>query len=353
MYRWLAQDLAERGYVVLTYDVQGQGGGETLPHEPARPRATRCPSATRSRRRRTGSSTGARARPPSSCPTSWSAPRTRCRSSPRRRRAPTPTRASRARRSTRHNPYWQLFDRSRRQRTATPGRTMRIAIIGHSMGAAAVSQGAGHRQARRRRRRARQADRAGRRRSARRHRQQAGRTGAGAAVGVRLHRLAVPPQRWVVARRPQPTPDGPDPRASEPPGTTPGAGRASTACSWCRGPPPTSSTPTSRWCCPPAATARRCRATTRRPGWTATSSTERNDTALTGRSVPLPRAGRQRRWAPVTLQRDSLLSFYYCSAYGFRSGSTVLRNGDLGRRGRLRLTGSHWSLDALARENQA
>jgi len=28
MYRWLAQDLAERGYVVLTYDVQGQGGGE-------------------------------------------------------------------------------------------------------------------------------------------------------------------------------------------------------------------------------------------------------------------------------------------------------------------------------------
>ena len=33
MYRWLAQDLAERGYVVLTYDVQGQGGGETLPHE--------------------------------------------------------------------------------------------------------------------------------------------------------------------------------------------------------------------------------------------------------------------------------------------------------------------------------
>src|SRR4051794_36905878 len=27
MYRWLAEDLAERGYVALTYDVQGQGGG--------------------------------------------------------------------------------------------------------------------------------------------------------------------------------------------------------------------------------------------------------------------------------------------------------------------------------------
>src|SRR5205085_6889385 len=32
MYWWLAEDLAERGYVVLTYDVQGQGTSETLPH---------------------------------------------------------------------------------------------------------------------------------------------------------------------------------------------------------------------------------------------------------------------------------------------------------------------------------
>src|SRR5206468_1919255 len=33
MYWWLAQDLAERGYVVLTYDVQGQGRSETFPHQ--------------------------------------------------------------------------------------------------------------------------------------------------------------------------------------------------------------------------------------------------------------------------------------------------------------------------------
>ena len=38
MYVWLAQDLAERGYVVLTYDVQGQGTSETLPHEARPPR---------------------------------------------------------------------------------------------------------------------------------------------------------------------------------------------------------------------------------------------------------------------------------------------------------------------------
>ena len=33
MYWWLAEDLAERGYVVLTYDVQGQGTSETFPHQ--------------------------------------------------------------------------------------------------------------------------------------------------------------------------------------------------------------------------------------------------------------------------------------------------------------------------------
>ena len=38
------------------------------------------------------------------------------------------------------NPYWQLFDRAADRRTATPGRTTKIAIIGHSMGAAAVSK---------------------------------------------------------------------------------------------------------------------------------------------------------------------------------------------------------------------
>jgi len=37
------------------------------------------------------------------------------------------------------NPLWRLFDRSRDRRTATPGRTRRVAIIGHSLGASAVS----------------------------------------------------------------------------------------------------------------------------------------------------------------------------------------------------------------------
>ena len=142
MYRWLAEDLAERGYVVLTYDVQGQGGGETLPtragarrdqqraallqpvRDPPGRRAARLPrhpgpAAVELRRRHRGRlvvlhlHAGART---------------------------TPTRAPRARRSTAYNPYWQLFDHSPDPHPTAPGRTTRIAIIGHSMGAAAVSK---------------------------------------------------------------------------------------------------------------------------------------------------------------------------------------------------------------------
>ncbi len=36
---------------------------------------------------------------------------------------------------------------------------------------------------------------------------------------------------------------------------------------------------------------------------------------------------------PTTLRRASLLSFYYCSAYGFHSGSRLLSNGDIARVG--------------------
>jgi hypothetical protein len=39
----------------------------------------------------------------------------------------------------RFNPFWRRFDRSRDKRTDTPGRTRRVAIVGHSLGASAVS----------------------------------------------------------------------------------------------------------------------------------------------------------------------------------------------------------------------
>lgn len=136
MYEWLAQDLAERGYVVLTYDVQGQGTSETLPHETSDALPFCNPFATPGDAEMTG-----------------------CPGVPFQQLSnfvigthnalsfftSTPTHPYRNPRSagadvTAYNPYWRLFDRSPDPHPATPGRTTRIAIIGHSLGAAAVSK---------------------------------------------------------------------------------------------------------------------------------------------------------------------------------------------------------------------
>lgn len=118
MYRWLAQDLAERGYVVLTYDVQGQGTSETLPHtlgglipfcnplaKPVDGNLTGCPGVPF--QQIANFTTGTE----DAIDWFYSAA----------------------------NPYGALVDRTPDTRTVTPGRTNRLAIIGHSMGAAAVS----------------------------------------------------------------------------------------------------------------------------------------------------------------------------------------------------------------------
>ncbi|MBF4160190.1 alpha/beta hydrolase [Nocardioides sp. CBS4Y-1] len=136
MYEWLAQDLAERGYVVLTYDVQGQGTSETLPHEsgqvfpfcdptsdPAPGEMTGCPGVPFQQlsnfvvgtRNALGFFT----------------------STPRRH---YPNAGAAGADVNDFNPFWRLFDRSKDRRTDTPGRTTRIAIIGHSLGAQAVSK---------------------------------------------------------------------------------------------------------------------------------------------------------------------------------------------------------------------
>ena len=54
-----------------------------------------------------------------------------------------------------------------------------------------------------------------------------------------------------------------------------------------------------------------------------------NDAALTGTSFHYLEPAGNGQWKPVTLRRANLLSFYYCSAYGFRSGKRVLSNGDV------------------------
>ena len=141
MYRWLAQDLAERGYVVLTYDVQGQGGGETLPHEPAPGTESNalpfCNPFAPPQAGEAYGCPGAPAQQLSNFVVGTEDALSFFTSTPSR---PYPNPRSEGAKVSAHNPYWQQFDRSADRQPTAPGRTTKIAIIGHSMGAAAVSK---------------------------------------------------------------------------------------------------------------------------------------------------------------------------------------------------------------------
>jgi dienelactone hydrolase len=333
MYRWLAQDLAERGYVVLTYDVQGQGGGESLPHEPV-PGGTSnaLPFCNPFAAPRDGEQLG--------CPgvpfqqlsnfvvgtrdalSFFTSTAARHYANPR----------SEGARVSAFNPYWRLFDRSPDRRTATPGRTSRIAIIGHSMGAAAVSKLQG--------------------------------TDRRVAAVVALDKLAGPGSTGALdgtgnkpvvpalalqseygftvspyltsggsSLTPGASPDGPDPRRE----------RATGYDAWRKAGVdsmlvvPRASTHLDYTDIPlilPASRYGQDLASHYTQAWLDRYlKHRRNDAALTGRSFRYLEPTGHGVWKPTTLDRDSLLSFYYCSAYGFRSGTKVLRNGDIGRVG--------------------
>ena len=120
MYVWLAQDLAERGYVVLTYDVQGQGTSETLPHENGTNALPFCnPFAEPKDQEMLG-----------------------CPGVPFQQLANFVVGAEDSLDffTSKANPYLSSFDRSKDKHPFTPGRRTKIAIIGHSLGAGAVSQ---------------------------------------------------------------------------------------------------------------------------------------------------------------------------------------------------------------------
>lgn len=140
MYEWLAQDLAERGYVVLTYDVQGQGTSETLPHQQNPADTDALPFCNPFAPPLEGEMSGCPGVPSQQLSNFVVGTRNALRfftSTPTRR---YPNRADDGTEVSAFNPYWRLFDRSPDRRTVTPGRTTRIAIVGHSMGAAAVSK---------------------------------------------------------------------------------------------------------------------------------------------------------------------------------------------------------------------
>jgi dienelactone hydrolase len=134
VYTWLAEDLAERGYLVLTFDVQGQGESGTFPHQGPIPALPGC---------------AATAAPGQATP---------CTGVPSEQQAdfvddtedaisfflstpqdPYPDVQDGAPSLDAYDPLWQLFDRTPDLDTATPGRTTRLALVGHSTGAVTVS----------------------------------------------------------------------------------------------------------------------------------------------------------------------------------------------------------------------
>ncbi|HSP38527.1 MAG TPA: hypothetical protein VLR26_12320 [Frankiaceae bacterium] len=139
MYWWLAEDLAERGYVVLTFDTQGQGRSETLPHQDPPPLAPNVP--------------GAKITPnvpfcdPLLPPAQYES--NGCPGVPSQQASNfvvgtedaisflLSTPAKRYRGTS--NPYWQQIDRRPDATPTAPGRTAKVAVIGHSLGAFAVS----------------------------------------------------------------------------------------------------------------------------------------------------------------------------------------------------------------------
>jgi hypothetical protein len=130
-YSWLAEDLAERGYVVLTFDVQGQGQSETLPHEGSDANLPSCgPLVTKP-----GQVTpcdGVPAEQDQDFVDSTENAISFFLSSPG---APYPNDGAGSLAVNHYNPLWNLFDHSPDTQSATAGRSTRLALIGHSTGA--------------------------------------------------------------------------------------------------------------------------------------------------------------------------------------------------------------------------
>jgi dienelactone hydrolase len=306
MYVWLAQDLAERGYVVLTYDVQGEGTSETLPHT-------------------TGS-----AFPfcnPFAAPVDGNL--TGCPGVPFQQLANFTTGTEDALDwfLSPANPYAGKLDRSPDLQTVTPGRTTRIAVIGHSMGAFAVSKLQG--------------------------------TDTRIEAVVALDKLAGPSSPALPGagsnadNRPVvpalaiqseygfsvtpyflsgssllPSPGNPDPMRERRTGFDDWAAagidsmlvvpRASTHLEYADIP---YVLPASRW--------GQALTSTYVQQWLDRYLKHRgNDAELLSASARYLEPRGHGVWAPVTLDRQSLLSFYYCSAYAFGTGADAHADGD-------------------------
>jgi hypothetical protein len=136
MYWWLAEDLAERGYVVLAYDVQGQGTSETLPHRGPVADLPYCDLAAPPAPGEESPCPGVPFQQTSNFVYGTEDAISFFLSTPAK---PYPNPSAGSAPVNAYNPMWQQFDRSPDPHPSTPGRTTRLAIAGHSLGALAVS----------------------------------------------------------------------------------------------------------------------------------------------------------------------------------------------------------------------
>src|SRR5437588_312964 len=134
MYWWLAEDLAERGYVVLTYDVQGQGTSETLPHQGKIADLPYCDLAAPAAPGEESPCPGLPAQQTSNFVYGTEDAISFFLSTPAK---PYPDPNAGSATVNVYNPQWRSFDRSPDPHTVTPGRTTRLALVGHSLGALA------------------------------------------------------------------------------------------------------------------------------------------------------------------------------------------------------------------------
>ncbi|MHB1445990.1 MAG: alpha/beta hydrolase family protein [Acidimicrobiales bacterium] len=134
VYSWLAEDLAERGYLVLTFDVQGQGTSETFPHQGPNSALPGC--GTRAGAGQATACAGFPSEQQQNFDQDTEDAITFLLSSPARRYPNVHTGTSSV---DPYDPLWTLFDRSPDHHTVTPGRTTRVALIGHSTGAVTTS----------------------------------------------------------------------------------------------------------------------------------------------------------------------------------------------------------------------
>ncbi|WP_310961877.1 alpha/beta hydrolase family protein [Nocardioides terrisoli] len=328
MYRWLAEDLAERGYVVLTYDVQGQGTSETLPHtsgsalpfcnvlsKPLAGEMTPCPGVPFQQLANFVVGTRDALSFFTSDP---------------RRHYPNPRAA--AAKVDAFNPYWRSWNRTPDRRTVTAGRTTRIAIIGHSLGAAAVSKVQG-------------IDKRVEAVVALDKLTGPDSTGAldGAGNRPKVPALAVQSEYgftvtpWQLSGGsslvPGPSPQGPDPMRERRTGYDAWASRGLDTMLVV----PRASTHLEYTDIPlvlPASRYGQDLASHYTQAWLDRYLKHRdNDQALTGTAFRYLEPVGHGRWSPVTLHRGSLLSFYYCSAWHFRDHGRWRVDGDVAQVG--------------------